>query len=1145
MSLRKWMLGMVAAGALAAAQPAAAQVVLANFTAPATAVVGTPVVISGCGFPAGMQAVNTLVTFTPAPGAGQAVTATADAVTVKLGNCYDISVTVPTHIVGGLTALTVANAATSTPVFSSVNFSDLTLTGAPAGITLNPPQPGSALPGTVVTLTASGFNSASPIPAANVMVLIHPASGAMVAVPASQDPFTAPGVMQVSFLLPSGLAAGPAELTLESAAGTTPPFLSINQADFEILAQATGTAPLGPVSPATVAAGKAVSVKANGLPAGAIAAGNILVTLTPPPGNGAPITVPATLYLAMIKTINFPVSTGLVNNAPLLCAVTVSNKPGTLPAFALAGTTVTVTPPPTVQQVTPAVGQQGTAVAVEVLGDFTHFGSTSSLSFTPFGQTSTVSTLSASNIVVDSTTRLHATLNVAPDATPGAYTVNVTTGTEVAHSGAAFVVTTSPGLAFGFIAPNGAALGQHLTGVHVQATATHFVQGETVLDFGDGITVSNLQVTSPTDLLADLDISPTTTLGPRTVMAVTGGEFALGVNAFTVQASAAALAPPLTPDQAPQGGNLVGVQIAGTGTHFLPGATQVTIGGGVVVGQVTVVSPTSLTIDLSVPPGASVGPQDVTVTTGGEVVRAAGAFTVLAATPKLTGVTPLAAAQGTENLDVVIGGQFTNFQPGQVSVSFGDNGITVNSVTVDAAAQTVDANISIAIDAAVGGRTGTLVSATTLPTTFNFGFSVTPSAAAIQSVCLSPSGPPTCITGSPQNSAPTLLVTGVGTHWVQGTTQVTAGQGLNIGVVTITSPTTAILETTIPPSAPVGGVGITFATGGEVVNGSFHILASTPSMKLAPPQGLQGTSVAVNFTGSFTHWCDNQAFACAGGVQPTTAAMDGSGVTIQNFVVNSPASAAATLVIAPGATLGARTVTLATGLEVVTAPFRVTDTPAALIHITPEQTAPATTVSVTINGQYTHFESGVTTVTAGPDITVSNVVVQNATQLTATLALDGQAALGWRSIFVNTVDAPNALNEQLSIGFSITSPALPVFTGLQPSSGEQGQVLTVTMTGVNTHWQQGVTQALVGAEVTVNSLTINSETSATAVVTISPYAPLTSNPIVMITGADVDSGPGLAVQPGPARVLGLCRNVGGDPADAENTCAAGPVEIGT
>src|SRR6185437_15899249 len=105
-------------------------------------------------------------------------------------------------------------------------------------------------------------------------------------------------------------------------------------------------------------------------------------------------------------------------------------------------------------------------------------------------------------------TTLHATLNIANAATPGAYTVNVTTGTEVAHSGAALVVTTSPGLAFGFIAPNGAALGQHLSGVHVQAVATHFVQGETVLDFGDGITVSNLQVTSPTDLQRTLTSAP-------------------------------------------------------------------------------------------------------------------------------------------------------------------------------------------------------------------------------------------------------------------------------------------------------------------------------------------------------------------------------------------------------------------------------------------------------------------------------------------------------------------------------------------------------------------------------------------------------------------------------------------------------------
>ena len=1133
---------------LAGASVAPAQVLLSNFAAPATAVVGSSVTLTGCNFPAGMSAVDTLVTFTPAPGAGFAVTATANTVAVTIGTCYSIGVTVPSNLVAGNTTLTVANAATSTPVFSSVNFSTLNVTGAPIGITLNTPAaPASALPGTVITLVASGFNSSTPIPAGNVMVTIQPATGPAASVPATTDPFTAPGVMQPTFLLPNGLAPGPATVTLASASGSSPPFISITAADLNILATPPAALPLGPVSPATVAAGQAVSLKANGLPAGTIAAGNILVTLTPPPGNGAPITVPAKVYLAAIKTVAFQVSTGFTNNAPILCAVAITNKPGTLPAFALAGATVTVTPPPTVVEVTPGVGQAGTSLpAVQLVGDFTHFGTTSTLSFTPFGQSTPVSTITASSVSVQSTTQLTATLNLGANATPGAYTVNVTTGTEVAHSGAALVVTTTPGLAFNFIAPNGGALGQTLIGVQVQGNQTHFLQGSTVLDFGDGIQVTSLTVVDATDLLANISISPTTFLGARTVSAVTGGEFAVGQGAFMVQASAAALVPPLTPNSGAQGTNVVGMQITGTGTHFLPGATHVAFGGGIQTGQVTVTSPTTLTVDFSIPPSATVGPQNVTVATGGEVVGLSGAFTVTPATPFIASVTPNNGVQGQTNLDVVIAGQYTNFQPGQVTVSFGSGDITVNSVTVDPVAQTATANISIAQDAAVGGRSATLVSTTTSPSNFPFNFTVNPSPAKIDTICVSPTGPPSCVTGAPQNSAPTLLVTGFDTHWVQGTTQVTAGLGLNVDVVTITSPTTAILNATIPPSAPVGGVGITFTTGGEVVSGSFTILASTPTMTLAPPQGLQGTSVAVNFSGDFTHWCDNASFACGTGYAPTTVAIDGAGVSIQNFTINSPASASATLVVAAGATLGTRHVTLTTNLEMVQAWFTVTNTPAMLTYITPSHSGPAGTVNVEITGVYTHFESGVTTVSLGPDIAVSNVVVKSATDLTATLTLDGQAALGWRNVFVNTIDASVNLDEELTIGYSIDSPAQPQFTGLQPSSGYQGQVLTVAMTGLNTDWQQGVTQALVGAEVTVNSLTISSPTSASAEVTISPYAPLGGNPVVMITGAEVDSGPGLSVLAGPAQILGLCRHSAGVPNSdlAANTCGAGPVLVG-
>src|SRR5205807_4228584 len=63
--------------------------------------------------------------------------------------------------------------------------------------------------------------------------------------------------------------------------------------------------------------------------------------------------------------------------------------------------------------------------------------------------------------------------------------------------------------------------------------------------------------------------------------------------------------------------------------------------------------------------------------------------------------------------------------------------------------------------------------------------------------------------------------------------------------------------------------------------------------------------------------------------------------------------------------------------------------------------------------------------------------------------------------------------------------APPVVTFVLPASGHQGQQnLSVSLTGAFTHWLQGTTAASFGVGVTVDSLTINSPTSATAVITI-------------------------------------------------------------
>jgi RHS repeat-associated protein len=109
--------------------------------------------------------------------------------------------------------------------------------------------------------------------------------------------------------------------------------------------------------------------------------------------------------------------------------------------------------------------------------------------------------------------------------------------------------------------------------------------------------------------------------------------------------------------------------------------------------------------------------------------------------------------------------------------------------------------------------------------------------------------------------------------------------------------------------------------------------------------------------------------------------------------------------------------------------------------------------------------------------------------------------------------ADNAVQVQL-IGPSLSYITITV-TGSQasftvsPTSGNQAQTLSVTLTGTGTSWVQGQTAASFGSggggEITVNSLTINSATSATAQIAISSTAALGPRTVTMTTGSQVVS----------------------------------------
>jgi RHS repeat-associated protein len=66
--------------------------------------------------------------------------------------------------------------------------------------------------------------------------------------------------------------------------------------------------------------------------------------------------------------------------------------------------------------------------------------------------------------------------------------------------------------------------------------------------------------------------------------------------------------------------------------------------------------------------------------------------------------------------------------------------------------------------------------------------------------------------------------------------------------------------------------------------------------------------------------------------------------------------------------------------------------------------------------------------------------------------------------------------------------------------------LTTTLTGTGTNWVNNQTTASFGGEITVNSVTVSSATSATANITISPTAALGPRTVTTTTGSEVISG---------------------------------------
>ena len=98
---------------------------------------------------------------------------------------------------------------------------------------------------------------------------------------------------------------------------------------------------------------------------------------------------------------------------------------------------------------------------------------------------------------------------------------------------------------------------------------------------------------------------------------------------------------------------------------------------------------------------------------------------------------------------------------------------------------------------------------------------------------------------------------------------------------------------------------------------------------------------------------------------------------------------------------------------------------------------------------------------------------------------------GQMAVFIVT----GLLNELLPTGTAVLAAAAP-------NSASPGQTLTVTLTGVNTHFVQGATQVVPPAGVTASNISVANGTSLTVQLTVGPTVTRNPKSIVVLTGAE-------------------------------------------
>jgi Quinohemoprotein amine dehydrogenase, alpha subunit domain III len=192
----------------------------------------------------------------------------------------------------------------------------------------------------------------------------------------------------------------------------------------------------------------------------------------------------------------------------------------------------------------------------------------------------------------------------------------------------------------------------------------------------------------------------------------------------------------------------------------------------------------------------------------------------------------------------------------------------------------------------------------------------------------------------------------------------------------------------------------------------------------------------------------------------------------------------------------------------------------AVAAVNPSALPQGTTLDVELTGSNTGFRSGASTVAiAGSGVSVVSADVLSPTRIIARLAVAPGAAAGFRDVTVGTDRGDGSIETATGIGAVqvVAPPSGPTVLSVTPSTVVAGSTRNVTISGGLTHFAAGASVANLGAGVTVNSVTVNSPTSAVGNVTVAPGATIGFRDATVQTGGELagEAVPGRSWSPPP------------------------------